>query len=809
MKIWPQRILLLVLCVLLFAPVSTGATNVGNGKPNIILVMADDQGWGDTGYNGHPFVQTPTLDSMADNAFVLDRFYAAAPVCSPTRASVMTGRAPVRTKVTNHGRYMRPHEQTLGETLKAAGYVTGFFGKFHLGSGQRDSPCNPTGMGFDEWSMGLNFFDNDPFLSRNGKIEHRKGKGSVLAVDDTIEFLNKHKHGEHPLFAVVWFPSPHDPHQEVPDGESLYDGKKHAGYYREITLLDQQLGRLRAELKKNGISENTILWYCSDNGGLVEETSGGRGRKGSIYDGGLRVPSIIEWPARKLKGRSEVPAWTCDIYPTVLAMAGVEHDAPHPLDGIDISNILFDNATTREKPMGFWHKLQDGQTTWNDRILKSVMEKQKANAPLPHNEHRIRKDVDEFPQFAEDTSKGHAAWIAWPWKLHRINGNTFELYNLTDDPNEATDLSAEPAHQDRLVDLKAELNTWMRSVIGSLNGHDYVNVGADASREIEPFIADYSTLAFYPKRWKEAGIDFEMLAWEGEDVVLLTKKGEYDAAEITAFVKRLDDGWTCYAELVGRKPRRFKTINDKAVICALPKSDLSCGYGCGFVGATGIEASAFYRVDLPNFRKNPNSFQDYYFYEMGRNYFVFGDRHSLFTTGYAVFMRYVCMDRLELDGRNSQTRRTIESCEVIYANSDIKFFDAFTNLGSGEKSNRLKDTAGRAISPSDQPVMYATAMLKLRRDFGGDEWVKTFYHTLRKCRRSKATDIKSAKTQAFNWLVCASVAAKKDLTFIFADRWRMPMTANQRSIMKEQDWSAADPAVAELVADLIADKPLD
>ena len=102
------------------------------GKPNIILVMADDQGWGDTGYNGHRFVQTPALDAMAEEAFVFDRFYAGAPVCSPTRASVMTGRTPIRTKVTNHGRYMRPQEQTIGETLKAASYVTGIFGKVHL-----------------------------------------------------------------------------------------------------------------------------------------------------------------------------------------------------------------------------------------------------------------------------------------------------------------------------------------------------------------------------------------------------------------------------------------------------------------------------------------------------------------------------------------------------------------------------------------------------------------------------------------------------------------------------------------------------
>ena len=218
-------------------------------RPNIILMMADDQGWGDTGYNGHPFVKTPNMDAMAREGFVLDRFYAAAPVCSPTRASVMTGRNPIRTKVTNHGRYMRPHEQTIGESLKAAGYVNGFFGKVHLGSGQPDSPCNPTGMGFDEWVIGLNFFDNDPYLSRNGVIEHRKGKGTVIAIDDALAFLNKHKDSDQPMFVVVWTPSPHGPFEEVPDGPSLYDDEKQAGYYREITLLDEQLGRLREGLR--------------------------------------------------------------------------------------------------------------------------------------------------------------------------------------------------------------------------------------------------------------------------------------------------------------------------------------------------------------------------------------------------------------------------------------------------------------------------------------------------------------------------------------------------------------------------------
>ena len=464
--------LVTILC-LSMTGISFAANQETSDKPNIILVMADDQGWGDTGYNGHPFVQTPALDAMAQDGFVFDRFYAGAPVCSPTRASVMTGRNPNRTKVTNHGRYMRPHEQTIAETLKAAGYVTGIFGKVHLGSGQPDSPCNPTGMGFDEWVIGLNFFDNDPYLSRMGKIEHRQGKGSVILMDDTIDFLKKHKDGNRPIFTVVWFPSPHSPHAEVPEGPSLYEGKPHAGYYREITLLDQQVGRLRKALRDMGIAENTIVWYCSDNGGLVKETSGGREKKGSIYEGGLRVPGIIEWPARQLKGRTSVPVTTCDIYPTLLSMVGVDLKAPHPLDGMDASGIISGPVTERSKPMGFWHKLQNGQGTWSDRIQKAIMEKQQAGAPLPHDPHRVRKDVDEFPQFPEDTTTGHAAWTDWPWKLHRINGTKFELYNLSDDPLEKTDLSQDPQQTQRLKQMQQELNAWMRSVIRSLNGKDY------------------------------------------------------------------------------------------------------------------------------------------------------------------------------------------------------------------------------------------------------------------------------------------------------------------------------------------------
>ncbi|MEM8735503.1 MAG: sulfatase-like hydrolase/transferase, partial [Planctomycetota bacterium] len=752
-----------------------GAPKVNEKRPNIILVMADDQGWGDTGYNGHPFVLTPELDAMADEGCVLNRFYAAAPVCSPTRASVMTGRNPIRSKVTNHGRYMRPHEQTIAESLKEAGYITGIFGKVHLGSGQPDSPCNPSGMGFDEWTVGLNFFDNDPYLSHNGVIKQRKGKGSVITMDDVISFVNQHASGERPLFMTVWFPSPHDPHQEVPDGATLYEGQKQAGYYREITLLDQQVGRLRRRLRELKIAENTVLWYCSDNGGLNAATSGGRERKGSVYEGGLRIPGIIEWPARNLRGSIDVPMWTCDIYPTLMNWANATPSVEHPLDGIDVDPILFGEVSERERPMGFWHHFQQGQATWSDRIQKAIMEKQIAGAPLPHNEQRMQKDVDEFPQFDLDTAKGHAAWADWPWKLHRIQGEQYELYNLAEDPMETSNLVGHPKQQKRVAQMQSELAAWMRSVVGSLNGVDYDD--KTVASKIQPKEADYSQLAFYPQRWKDAGIGFDMLAWEGKQVVLMTKPGEYDAAEITAFVQRLDQGWATYSELVGKQPRKLKAFNGKPVICAIPKSNLSCGYGCGYVGGTGIEASAFYSIDLPNFRKQPESFQHYYFYEMGRNFFVFGDRHSLFTTGYAVFMRYVCMDRLRCKDLDEQTRKTIERCEAIYAESELGFFDAFTNLGAGEKSNRLSDRDGRTIGPSDQPVMYATAMLKLRNDYGGDDFVKRFYHSLRRCKPVRASSIETAQTQIYNWLVCASIAAGEDLSSVFADRWRLPMTA--------------------------------
>ncbi len=263
-------------------------------RPNIVLVMADDQGWGDMAYNGHPIVKTPNFDKAAATGLRFDRFYAAAPVCSPTRASVMTGRHPNRMGVFKWGYPMRPQETTIAEALKTAGYTTGHFGKWHLGSVRKTSPANPGKNGFDEWLSAPNFYDNDAVLSDKGTAVQTKGESSIVAADAAMKWITKQK--DSPFLAVVWFGSPHSPHRAVEQDRKLYDDQPRnmQHFLGEITGMDRAFGKIRDGLEDLGIRDNTILWYCSDNGALpkVGSTGGLRGNKGQVYEGGLLVPAI-------------------------------------------------------------------------------------------------------------------------------------------------------------------------------------------------------------------------------------------------------------------------------------------------------------------------------------------------------------------------------------------------------------------------------------------------------------------------------------------------------------------------------------
>jgi len=465
--------------VLTLTAAATAAIDAAD-RPNIVLVMADDQGWGDMAYNGHPVLKTPNFDKAAAAGLRFDRFYAAAPVCSPTRASVMTGRHPNRMGVFKWGYPMRPQEITVAEALKTAGYATGHFGKWHLGSVRKDSPAHPGNNGFDEWLSAPNFFDNDPILSRRGQAVQTKGESSMVTVDAALEWIRARAAGDRPFLAVVWFGSPHGPHRAIEADRAIYDGepRKRQHFYGEITGMDRAFGKLRNALGSLGIREKTVLWYTSDNGALpgVGSTGGHRGNKGKVWDGGLLVPAILEWPVRIPKPRvTKARCNTSDIYPTLLEIAGARPQKQPRLDGVSLVPLIDGRMTRRPQPMGFWDTSARGIGTPSAKWMKELLDAQQGGGDLPP--HESSRDAARLPNpaYPLDRFPGHAAWIDGDWKLHRIvtkkGAVSWELYNLAADPRETNDLA--DAEVARVTAMRSALRAWLESVVQSLNGADY------------------------------------------------------------------------------------------------------------------------------------------------------------------------------------------------------------------------------------------------------------------------------------------------------------------------------------------------
>lgn len=456
------------------------------GRPNVILCMADDQGFGDVGYYGNPVPHTPNLDAMAASGLRLDRFYAAAPVCSPTRGSVMTGRHPNRFGCFSWGYELRPEEVTVAEALRSAGYATGHFGKWHLGSVREGGPNNPGASGFETWLSAPNFYDNDPILSREGTAVPIEGESSMVAVDAAIEFIDGAVEGDRPFLAVVWFGSPHNPHEATEEtGEPYGDlSPRLRHYYGEVTGIDRAMGRLREALRDRGIAGNTVVWYTSDNGpqggsGGLGSAGGLRGRKGTVYEGGLRVPTIIEWPAAIPEPRaSAVTGGTVDILPTVLELAGVEHPEPdRPLEGISLVPLIEGTMAERPKPMGFWDYPAPGRRTPSAEIMAALLGAQRSGKAPPRElppepTEPSARLIEAFE--TEQELPGHSAWIDGRFKLHRIPGGggrvAFELYDLEADPGEVVDLAG--SQPDRVAELAEALLDWQGSVVRSLRGDD-------------------------------------------------------------------------------------------------------------------------------------------------------------------------------------------------------------------------------------------------------------------------------------------------------------------------------------------------
>lgn len=454
-------------------------------RPHIIFVMADDMGWGQTGYRGHPALKTPNLDAMAAAGLRFERFYAACPVCSPTRASVLTGRANDRTGVLSHGYALRLQEKTVAQALQRAGYVTGHFGKWHL-NGLRgpgvpvlaSDPRNPGAFGFDQWVSVTNFFDLNPVLSRGGQFEEFQGDSSETTVAETIKFLERHHKGDKPMFAVVWFGTPHSPFRALPADKALFPqlDDASANHYGELVAMDRSLGALRRRLRELKIAERTMLVFCSDNGGLPEvkpDSVGGlRGNKGSVYEGGLRVPGVIEWPAGIRAPRTtHFPAGVIDLFPTVVDLLNLPNDVlVRPVDGTSLKPLL--------------------------AAVSADAEPARRERPLPFR------------------YQNKLAWIDGRYKLltdNRAKGE-FQLYDLETDPRESRDVGAE--QPEIAARMKSELLAWNDSVDASFAGKDYPAGRVDPpdpksmhwneKPEYQPFFANWRSRPEYQAALKAA-----------------------------------------------------------------------------------------------------------------------------------------------------------------------------------------------------------------------------------------------------------------------------------------------------------------
>lgn len=377
-------------------------------RPNIILLMCDDLGYGDTGFNGNTVIRTPHLDTLRAEGARFSRFYAGGPVCSPTRGTCLTGRHYSRYGVThaNAGR-LPVQEITLPGVCRERGYRTGHFGKWHLGTlttevadSNRGGPGHPQEYSppwlhdFDvcftseakvpTWNpmitpdeKGDNGYiwgePGTPFGTRywneKGKMvnDNLDGDDSRIIVDRVVPFIQNSVRNNTPFFAVVWFHAPHAPVVAGPEYRKLYQDRseEEQHYYGCITAMDEQVGRLNQLAKELGIEDDTMIWFCSDNGPeggedlsrngrSVGSTAGLRGRKRSLFNGGIEVPALVKWPGRVAPGSDiETPCSTLDYFPTITRKLGYRMPDSRPIDGCNLLPIFAGETTHRPAPIPF------------------------------------------------------------------------------------------------------------------------------------------------------------------------------------------------------------------------------------------------------------------------------------------------------------------------------------------------------------------------------------------------------------------------------------------------------------------------
>ncbi len=363
------------------------ATAAGSPPPNVVIILCDDLGYGDLGCYGHPSIRTPRLDRMAAEGLRFTDFYAPTGLCTPSRAAILTGRYPLRSGMCQIGNTrgvlfpdskggLPPGEITIAEALKARGYATMHIGKWHLGihAGSR-----PLDQGFDH-SLGLPYSnDMDPRpdlpkgteglavppadgwnvpLIRDGQVIERPAGQSTLTkryTEEAVRFIGEHKQG--PFFLYLAHTFPHVPMF----ASAQFKGKSRRGIYGDaVEELDWSVGELLDALRKAGIAENTLVFFTSDNGPWL--TMGAQGGsagllhegKGSTWEGGMRVPAIARWPGRIKPGVTSETANGMDLFATALALAGAATPPERPIDGTDLSLLLFAGRALPLRPFFFY-----------------------------------------------------------------------------------------------------------------------------------------------------------------------------------------------------------------------------------------------------------------------------------------------------------------------------------------------------------------------------------------------------------------------------------------------------------------------
>ena len=406
--------------------------NLWAQQPNVVIVITDDQGYGDLGCTGNPIIQTPEIDKLAgESVCLLD--YHVAPTCSPTRAALMSGHWTNRTGAwhTIMGRSMlREDEGTLGEFFKGAGYQTGMFGKWHLGD---NFPYRPEDRGFDEvyrhggggvgqtpdvWDN--SYFDGGYF--HNGEIVQAKGFCTDVFFDQANRFITESARSEKPFLAYISTNAPHGPFHCPQKYMDLYQGQSPTiqAFYGMITNIDENVGRTRKLLQELGIHKNTIFIFTTDNGtarGREIYNAGMRGQKGSEYDGGHRVPFLVHWPRGGMASKREVDTLchAVDIAPTLLDLIGAEAPAGYRFDGVSIKSLL----------------AGAGGADWPERML--VTDSQRVRDPIKWKQSAVM-------------SQG--------WRL--VNGK--ELYHIDEDPAQEKDLAGK--YPDRVAKMRAFYEAW-------------------------------------------------------------------------------------------------------------------------------------------------------------------------------------------------------------------------------------------------------------------------------------------------------------------------------------------------------------